>query len=185
MKSESIYYFNGANYDEFNLAHILAHYIENDIGSKSYQEFNILLNKSMTLKWCESLKDYKETISTHAYEYFDVDFLEFTICKNVISILEIVEIQLKEKIQKIESKINIFINNLLELYIGKDKELSSLIDINYIKDYVEKQINNDIMLQAKTIAELNNVDVFHKQRKFFHDLIIKHMIDFCSKEKQI
>lgn len=170
---------NGKAIDNVHLGQILSHYIENELGSRAYQEFNILLNDTLTLKGCNSLLSLYEDGTFDQYLLLSSKIKEQ--CKESIiinefcSLVDFIEIQLNEVVTNKQHKLD----NYIESLIKEDQELYKMID-KTATIFIQNKVSNIINLEAKTVHELNQLDLYKANKEVLLKQITNTLIEYCQ-----
>jgi hypothetical protein len=181
---DDVSYDNGKVIDNFHLGQILSHYIENELGLRAYQEFNILLNDTLTLKGCNSLLPLYEEGTFDQYFLLSSKIKEQ--CKESIiinefrSLVELIEIQLNKVVTNKQHKLDNYIESLIKEVIQEDQELSNMIDHEKATIFIQSKVSNILNLEAKTAYELNQLDLYKANKKILLKQITNTLIEYCQ-----
>ena len=166
---EPIKYYNGKSADFIHLGQLLNQYIYNELGTKAYQEFQNLLNETLTFIGCKSLLELnKDGYFNEIYDYYELlrDYYKETVIINYFDlIVQEIQEQLKMEIEQKYLKLKIYIENIIKEILDEE-ELSSL-NVNFEKAVVliQSRVDEIINFNNMTAHELNEFDMYKKTDK--------------------
>lgn len=169
----SISYWNGQRLDKIHPGAILAQYVEMEVGSKAYQEFNVLLNDCLTLVGCDDLIKIKEFDNYSAfYLLLKPFFEEAIILKEFESLVELIQLELTSIVNEKTKITNAVIAHIINNLAATDSRIKS---IN--KDKTEKFIQDLVLaklnLRSKTASQLANFNISGSNK----DILTKQVSD--------
>lgn len=155
----SITYLNGKNFDRIHPGLILAQYIEMEIGTKAYQEFNVLLNDCLTLIGCKSLIEI-DSFDDYSvfYEELKPYFDEAIILKEFESFVEAIEIELTSIVNEKTNLVNAVIAHIINNITATDLRFKS-INKDKAETFIKELVLAKLNLGGKTAAALAHFDV--------------------------
>lgn len=152
---ETISYDNGKSFDNFNLGQIIAHFVQNEVGSQSFILLNELLKSSLTYTGVINLNDlYNKGIFLEykdlKYDYPNLKYLfkEILVIDEFRSILSQIELEFKLEIERKEKLTKSYIRRLLNEILTKSSQINSLIKYEDASVYLDDKILNLLDLRS-------------------------------------
>lgn len=165
LREDPIIFLNGFNHDRIHPGQILAQYIESNIESKAYQEFNLLLNECLTLASCSSLLLINDFNRFNIYyPLLKETYKEAIILKEFESLVELIELQLKELVLGLNNEMKIFTKQIIDQVICSDETLALFVDQEKAFVLIKDSLINEYNLRYKTAKELSKIDFYEKSQ---------------------
>lgn len=163
LNFETISYDNGKYNDNFHLGQIIAHFIENEIGSKYFQKLQEVLSDSITYSGYRSLNRLYDQGAFSEYKLIkrldseiQFNFKEILVIDEFKSIISHKEFELNQSISKKERLVKTYLRKLFVEIVEKSPKIKSLINFEDALNYLEEKILNPLDLRSLTEHELNN-----------------------------
>lgn len=173
---ESITYLNGSNFDRIHPGLILAQYIELNVGTKAYQEFNILLNDCLTLTGCRELLKINEFKKYYVfYEELKPYFDEAIILKEFESFVEVIEIELSSIVNGKTHLVNAVIAQIINNTTSTDSRFKS-INKDKTETFIKELVLAKLNLDSKTAATLAHFDIQGSRRDVLEQQVSNTML---------